>query len=136
MEARPHRITTLSIFFAAGAMISLVSGISLLFPESFLQPMWKLNPRAEQVFHHVGFWAIVLMFVVSLSCVLAAYGLWLGRLWGYHLAIGLLLVNLIGDIYNFASGTEPRAVIGIPIVLLVLASIMTSRIRAFFHNKK
>ncbi len=134
MKARPRRITALSIFFAAGTIISSISAISLLFPKSFLQPMWKLNPRALEAFHHIGFWAIVLMFVVSISCGLAAYGLWFGKLWGYRIAIGMLITNLIGDIYNFGSGIEPRAFIGIPIVILILFFIMKPEIKEYFSK--
>jgi Predicted membrane protein (DUF2127) len=134
MKARPRRITALSIFFAVGAVISLISAISLLFPKSFLQPMWKLNPHALEAFHHMGFWAIVLMLVVSISCGLAAYGLWNGKLWGYRIAIGVLIINLIGDIYNFGTGIEPRAFIGIPIVALILFFIIKPEIKEYFSN--
>jgi uncharacterized membrane protein (DUF2068 family) len=134
MKSRPGRITALSIFFAAGAVISFTSAISLLFPNNFLQPLWKFNPRALDAFHHMGFWAIVLMFVVSIFCGLAAYGLWNAKLWGYYIAIGMLIINLIGDIYNFGSGIERRAFIGIPIVILILFFIMKPQIRMYFQK--
>jgi uncharacterized membrane protein (DUF2068 family) len=134
VKTRPGRITALSIFFTAGAIISFTSAISLYFPNSFLQPMWKLNPRALDAFQHMGVWASVLMFVVSISCGLAAYGLWNGKLWGYYIAIGMLIINLIGDIYNFGSGIERRAFIGIPIVILILFFIMKPEIKMYFQK--
>src|SRR5262245_51688920 len=103
MISRPYRITALSIFFTAGAILSFTSAISLCFPKSFLEPMWKLNPRALESFHRIGSWAIVLMLVVSIFCGSAAIGLWRGKLWGYWIAVGMLIMNLIGDIYNFVS---------------------------------
>ena len=51
---RPHGITALSVFFAAGCLIALTSAVSLLFPESFLEPMWRLNPRARTAFSSMG----------------------------------------------------------------------------------
>jgi len=134
MNDRPGRITALSIFFAAGTIISFISAISLVFPDSFLQPMWKLNPRALESFHRLGSWSILLMLLVSIFCGLAAVGLWSGKLWGYWIAIGMLIMNLIGDIYNFASGTESRAVIGVPIVLLILFLIIKPEIMAYFKR--
>src|SRR5262245_60102543 len=136
MNVRPARIRALSIFFAFGAIISFISAISLIFPSSFLQPMLKLNPRALEAFYHMGFWAIVLMCMVSLFCSLAAYGLWRGKIWGYYVAIGMLITNLIGDIYNFGSGIEPRAFIGIPIVILILFFIMKPEIKKYFQINK
>ncbi|MCI0415271.1 hypothetical protein L0222_21065 [bacterium] len=135
-DARPRRITALSIFFGAGALISFTAVLALLFPESFLQSMWRLNPRARLAFDSMGTWAVILLESVSAACAFAAVGLWSGKLWGYRLAIALLAVNLIGDIYSTASGTEPRAAIGIPIVVAILLLVTTPATRTFFHARR
>ena len=82
----------------------------------------------------MGRWAILLMSVVSVACASAAVGLWRGARWGYWLAVVLLAVNLVGDIANVVLGTEGRAVVGIPIVLAILALLMTKRVKSFFKN--
>ncbi len=96
--------------------------------------MWRLNPRAHEEFTDLGLWAIVLMLVVCVACVLAAVGLWRGTRWGYWLAVVLLAGNLLGDIANVVSGTEPKAAVGIPIVVVVLAFLMRKRARQFFTS--
>jgi hypothetical protein len=131
-ETRPLGITALSIFFMFGAAVSFVSFISLLFPGSFLQPMWRLNPRALEGFTSMGRWAILLMCIVCVACALAAVGLWRGARWGYWLAVILLAINLLGDIVNVVLGTEPRAAVGIPIVVAILALLMSKRAKRFF----
>jgi hypothetical protein len=70
--------------------------------------------------------------VVGLACAAAARGLWAGRRWGRRLAIALLAVNLVGDGANVVLGTEPRALVGIPIVALLLLFLATGRVRAYF----
>ena len=80
----------------------------------------------------MGVWAIVLMGVVCVACALAAVGLWRGLLWGYWLAMALLTVNLLGDIANVVLGTEPRAAIGIPIVVGILVFLMNRRVKRYF----
>jgi hypothetical protein len=134
MNSRPKRITALSLFFGAGAIISFVSAISLLFPNSFLQPMWRLNPRALHAFNQMGVWAFILLFTVSLACAFTSIGLWRGKLWGYRLAISMLVINLIGDTYNFLTGIERRAVIGIPIVLIIIFLITNPKTKSFFKK--
>jgi len=99
-EARPLGITALSIFFLFGATASFLSFVSLLFPGSFLEPMWRLNPRARAGFAGIGVWAVVLMCAVSVACASAAVGLWRGARWSYWLAVMLLTINLLGDIAN------------------------------------
>ena len=131
---RPRGITALGIFFAAGFLIALTSSVSLLFPESFLEPMWRLNPRARTAFSSMGAWAPALLVAVSAACAAAAFGLWRGRRWGYRVATGLLIVNLVGDIANVALGTEPRAIVGVPIVAALLFYLSRPGVRAFFSR--
>ena len=104
-ETRPPGITALSIFFLFGAAMSFISSVALLFPGSFLEPMWRLNPRAREGFAGIGAWAVVLMCGVSALCALASVGLWRGARWGYWLAVALLAINLLGDILNVLLGT-------------------------------
>jgi hypothetical protein len=133
-EARPVGVTALSIFFWAGALISFIAAVSLLFPGRFLQPMWRLNPRAREGFAGIGGWAILLMGAVSVACAMAAAGLWRGARWGYWFALVLLVINLTGDITNVLLGTEPRAAVGIPIVLAILMFLASRRVRRFFSK--
>lgn len=117
-----------------GAVISFTTAVALFFPGSFPYQMWKLNPRAQQGFAKIGVWAVVLMLTVSAGCGLSAFGLWNGKLWGYRLAIALLITNLVGDVYNVISRTEPRAAVGIPIVILILVFTMNRSARGFFQK--
>ena len=84
---RPLPILILSAFFAVGAVISFTSSISLIFPNSFLDPMWRLNPRAHASLTSLGMWVVVLMFAVSVSCAAAAIGLCRGSQWGRRVAV-------------------------------------------------
>ena len=118
--SRPRLITALGIFFLVGAMISLTASISLLRPNSFLRSMWRVNPRAHENLSGLGLWAGVLLIAVSLFCAAAAIGLWQESRWGYRIAIGLMAVNLVGDVTNVVLGTEPRAIVGVPIAATIL----------------
>ncbi|MFL6276857.1 MAG: DUF2127 domain-containing protein [Blastocatellia bacterium] len=128
-KIRPAGITALSIFFMFGATMSFITFVSLWFPGSFLEPMWRLNPRAREGFAHLGVAAIALMGVVCVACAAAA-GLWRGARWGYWLAVVVLAINLLGDITNVVTGTEPRAAVGIPIVIAIF--VFLSRRHAIF----
>ena len=129
---RPAGITALSLFFVAGCLISLTSLVSLTFSWAFLEPIWRLNPKAREAFAAMGSWADLLLAAVSVACGLAAAGLWHGARWGYVLAVGLIAVNLAGDAVNAIVGTEPRAVFGIPVALAILIFLSSRRVRSFF----
>ncbi len=129
---RPRGVSTLSIFFLAGALISLTAGASLLFPGSFIEPMWRVNPRAFKHLSDLGPWAAVLLFAVSVSCAMAAIGLWRRAAWGYKIAVGLIAINLIADVANTVMGTEPRAIVGVPIALAILIYLLSKKVRDSF----
>ena len=131
-ETRPAGVTALSVFFLFGTAMSFISAVSLLFPGSFLEPMWRLNPRAHAAFAGTGALAVVLMCAVCASCAFASAGLWRGARWGYRLAFTLLVINLLGDIANVLTGTEPRALVGVPVVTVILFYLLSRRVRRFF----
>ncbi|HZE70921.1 MAG TPA: hypothetical protein VE135_15545 [Pyrinomonadaceae bacterium] len=113
---------------------ALTASISLLFPNSFLESMWRLNPRAHENLSSLGLWAVVLMFTVSIACAAAAIGLWRTSWFGYWLAVGLIVINLIGDVTNVVLGTERKAIVGVPIATAILAYLMSRKVREFFSR--
>jgi uncharacterized membrane protein (DUF2068 family) len=131
---RPFFITLLSIFFALGATISLVAGVSLLFPSSFLEPMWQLNTRAQFALAGIRFWGVLLLVFVSICCAIAAIGLWRRQRWGRGVAIGLIGINLLADIINFVLGIEPKAIIGVPIAGVILAYLLSRKVKLWFSE--
>jgi hypothetical protein len=133
MRDRPWGITALLCLFGVGVVAAGLSAISLATPGGVLEPMWRLNPHAREGLARIGDWALVLMPAVSLACLATFVGLWRARRWGYYLAIGMLVANLIGDIVNTITGIEPRAAIGIPIVSSILWYLARSpAIRQYF----
>jgi len=120
------------MLFVIGVVASFISAISLLFPGSLLEPIWRLNPQAHEAFGRMAQWAIVLMSLVCVACVCTAVGLWRLRSWGYWLTVSMLTMNLVGDVINVISGTERRAIVGIPVVVFLLAFLMRKRTKEYF----
>ena len=133
-KARPVGVVALVILFVIGTCASFLSAVSLIFPGSLLEPIWRLNPHARAGFSRIGAWAIVLMICVCIACCFTAVGLWRRRSWGYWLAVVMLVVNLGGDVVNVIIGTEPRALIGIPIAGMILAYLLRKQTRYHFSD--
>jgi hypothetical protein len=131
-KVRPSGITALSAFFAFGTLASGISVLSLLTPGGPLEPVWRLNPRAHEGFSSMGLWAPCLLAAVCAACAASAYGFFRGRRWGYRLGIALLVVNGAGDLVNAVLRIQPRAVIGVPIVALLLWYLSSAGVRSFF----
>lgn len=80
----------------------------------------------------MGIWAPLLLTVVCIACAACAYGFFVGRRWAHRLGVGGLLVNLAGDTINAALGIEPRAIVGVPIVALILWYLFSKQVKDFF----
>jgi hypothetical protein len=131
---RPHGVTLLSIFFLFGAVICLIASFSLAFSNSFLEPLWRLNPRGKEGLAAIGRWAVLLLSTVGISCAAAAVGLWRGNRWGHRIGFALITINLVGNILNTLLGTEPRAIVGVPIAAAILLYLLSKRVRRFVNR--
>ena len=76
-----------------------------------------------------------MMILVAAACASAAVGLWTRRLWGYRLAVGLLSVNLVGDVLNGFLRGDWRTLIGVPIGGVMLGYLLRRRTREQFAAK-
>jgi hypothetical protein len=120
----------LVIFFAAGALISLVVMLALVFPGTDLESVWRLKPEAQTQFQTIGRGgSAALMAIVATGCGFAAVGLARNSEWGRRLAIGILTINLIGDSLNALFMRDAKTLIGLPIGgLMILFLVRTKRL--------
>ena len=108
-------IKLLAAFFAFGATMCSLTIVLLLFPGTALDAAWNLNPSAHVNFRSIQPWAVPLMFLVGTACAFAATGLWRERRWGTRLAMTILAINILGDVFNVLALHDYRALIGLPI---------------------
>ena len=116
----PVGIVLLVVFFTAGALICALVMLALAFPGGMFEWVWTLQPDARLGFDEFGHWSIALMAAVGAACGLAAIGLARRGEWGRRIAIGVLTVNLIGDMFNVVFRGDLRTLIGVPIAGLML----------------
>ena len=108
-------IKLLALFFAFGTTMCALTIVLLLFPGTTLDSLWHLNPDAHLAFQSIGRWSVLLMAMVGIGCALAAIGLWIRALWGIRLALTILSLNIMGDLFNALVRHDYRALIGLPI---------------------
>jgi hypothetical protein len=131
-RSRQRGLVLLVGFFTFGAIVAGLTAVMLLAPGSWAEPVWRLKPTAQEDFRALGVGAVPLMVLVAVACAGAAVGLWRGRWWGYRLAVGVLGINLIGDVANALLRNDWRALIGVPIGGALLFYMMRSSTRDRF----
>jgi hypothetical protein len=120
---RPLGVTLFGAFFAASAVICLLSIITLASPGGRLEPMWRIDPHKREAFASLGGWGILLLAAVGVVCALSSLGLWHGARWGRWLALGILAVNGLGDAVAGII-TDPHTLIGVPITAALIAYLL------------
>jgi hypothetical protein len=126
---RPAGVTALALFFAASTLVSFTAALALLVPETALDGIWSLNPAAHDALIDAGTWGTGILFLVSAGCALAATGLWLRQVWGRRLGAGILVVTMMGAFGNVFFRGDGRSLVGLPIVGILTAYLMSERAR-------
>jgi hypothetical protein len=131
---RPAGVAALAVLFAFGTLASAFALVTLAWPGTVLDAIWRINPDGHAALSDLGRAGGWLMGVVCASCAAAAYGTWNGRRWGYLLAILLLVGNLCGAVADAIVASRPQALIGVPIVVGIMVYLRLSTARAYFQR--
>lgn len=115
-----------------GATMATLTCLALLTAGGPLEPLWRLNPQAQTGFRAIHPWGIPLMATVAIACIAVARGLWIRARGGLRLAVVGLAVNLASDVMGAVLRHDPRTLIGVPIVGLLLFYLSRPSIRRQF----
>ena len=129
---RPVGLTILAAFFVFGALMAFLGFLGLLLSGGSLESIWRLNPDAHRALTELGAWGMLLMALLAIACALAAIGLWIQAQWGRRLAVGILAINLLGDVMNAVTRGDLRTLIGIPIGGAMIFYLLRARTRSQF----
>jgi len=129
---KPRGWLAIGIFLLWGATMAALAGFTLIFPGTFLDRAWMLNPKG-----HAGVIALpraVAFLFPVLVLMLAAAGVgWLKRrYWGWVLALTLIGGNGLGDLLRLASGEWLSGAVGVVIAGALFFYMATSKMRAWF----
>lgn len=117
------------MFFLFGTLMAGLAAMTLRWPATALDAIWRVNPTGQAELQRIGSAGWLLMTIVALVCLATAVGLWRNRGWGYGLAIGMLAVQLLGDLGNVIARGETAALVGLPIAGALLFYVWRARLR-------
>jgi uncharacterized membrane protein (DUF2068 family) len=132
---RPHGVFGLCCFFLAATAMCLATSLSLGFPGTVLDGMWRLKPASRADFVQLGAVGPPLFFGLAVLMALAGVGLWRGRRWGWLLAIALLSINLLADAGKAIVTGNPDTAIGVPIAAALISYLVSPRVRRFLAER-
>jgi hypothetical protein len=125
---RPRAITVVAGFLFLAAAISLLTGVSLLFPDPRWNNLWDLNQAANAAFRRMGAMPGILLPALGVVAGSAGIGMIRGKQWACWIAVSLFAINGLGDAFslmvtrNLAKGGFRRSDCGRLLILAVPAS--------------
>jgi hypothetical protein len=131
---RSFGLTAMAIFLFFGATVATLAGITLLFPGSFLDPMWQLNPEAGEQLRHLGRWIGIAFLGLGAAMIAAAIGWIKRRFWGWALAVLIITSQVLGDFVNALRGEWLKGAVGAAIAVALLVYLVRRNVRDAFRG--
>jgi hypothetical protein len=131
-----HRfgLTAMAVFLVFGATMATLAGITLLFPGSFLDPIWRLNPEAGEQLRQLGRGIGIAFLGLGAAMVAAAIGWIKRRFWGWALAVIIIASQVLGDLVNALRGEFLKGAVGVVIAAALLAYLIRPVTRGAFEK--
>jgi hypothetical protein len=127
-------LTAMAVFLVFGATMATLAGITLLFPGSFLDPIWRLNPEAGEQLRQLGRGISIAFLGLGAAMVAAAIGWIKRRFWGWALAVIIIASQVLGDLVNALRGEFLKGAVGVVIAAALLAYLIRPVTRGAFEK--
>jgi hypothetical protein len=124
----------MAVFLVFGATMATLAGITLLFPGSFLDPVWRLNPEAGSQLRQWGRGIGIAFLGLGAAMVAAAIGWIKRRFWGWALTVIIIASQVLGDLVNALRGEFWKGAVGVAIALALLVYLLRPRVRRAFRG--
>jgi hypothetical protein len=128
----PRGWLAIGVFLLWGAAMATLAGVTLIFPGTFLDRAWVLNPTGHAGLSALGRWVGFLFPVLGLALALAGIGWLKRRFWGWILAVLLTGGNLLGDAIRLASGAWLQGLVGVVLAGALFFYIVSAKVRNHF----
>jgi|SRR5579871_1454014 len=128
----PFRIAWIGIFFLFGAVMTTLAGVSLVWPGTALDGMWKINPVAHAELSPYGKMAGLLFLGMTPLLAISGAGVLYRRRWSYYASLLLIGANGVGDVVNLLRGDYLKGLTGVFFAGLFMLYLLSPMVREYF----
>jgi len=128
----PAAITAIGVFWFFGAIMAAYACVTLLWPGTVLDRLWKLNISAHVQLLLMGRAIGFLFLVLGAALVATGIGWRRRRAWGWTLGVILLATQVTGDLANAAMGEYLRGGAGLLIAGSLLFYLFRPNVKQVF----
>ncbi len=121
-------------FLLFAAVMATYAGITLSFPGTFLDALWKINPTAYQALSGLGQPIGAAFFALGIVALVIAYGWFTRRKWAWWMAVIGIAINMLADLTRLFSGEILVSLFSIFAAGLFVVYLMRPSVRQYFLN--
>jgi hypothetical protein len=124
------------VLLLLGAVVCVLSTVSLLWPGTPIDIMWQAKPESRADFATLGGAAIVLLVVLGIVVAFAGFGLLRKWFWSWLLAVVLLAVNGLTDFVRVFTGDVLGGLVGFVVAGGLAAYLLLPRVRGHYRPSR
>lgn len=121
-----------AVFLFFGAAVALLAGTTLIFPGTFLDRAWRLNPAAYAQLAPLAAPVGIVFLVLAAVLAVAATGWLRRRRWGWVLAVVIVAIQILAGFANLLRGDLLRGAAGVVIAGALLFYMTRPGVRTAF----
>ena len=114
--------------------MAFLAGTMLVWRGRTLERLWLINARAYRELAPHGKAVGIPFLLLGVGLAVAGIGWFKRRLWGWRLAVGIIAVQVLGDLVNAFLGDLVRGGIGFMIAGALLIYLLRPEVRGAFTN--
>jgi hypothetical protein len=127
-------VTAVGVFLFFGATMALLAGTTLVWRGTILDRAWVVNAAAYARLAHFGQTIGIPFLLLGAILVVAGIGWFRRRLWGWRLAIAIIVTQVLGDLVNAFIGDVVRGGVGFLIAGALLLYLLRPQVRSAFAS--
>ncbi len=124
--------TAIGIFLFFGATMASLAAATLLWRGTALDRIWALNPSAYTQLAPLGRIVGIFFLVLGVALATAGIGWFRRRLWAWKLAVVIIAIQVLGDVFHCLRGDFLRGTTGVIIAGALLLFLLRPEVRAKF----
>jgi hypothetical protein len=123
----------MGVFLFFGASMALLAGVTLSWPGTVLDGIWRLNPNAYRQLAPLGRLVGVGFLFLSIVMFIAGTCWFKRRIWGWWLAVVILATQCMGDSINAFKGHGFEGAFGATVAGALIFYLFRPNVRRVFR---
>ena len=127
-------ITAMGIFLFLGATMASLAGVTLIWRGTILDRMWAINAPAYRQLAPFGKTVGIPLLLLGATMAVAGTAWFKRRVWGWRLAVAIIVTQVFGDLVNAFMGYLVRGGVGFVIAGALLVYLLRPQVRCAFAS--